>query len=705
MQRKEYLGQFPFRAAVLPARVAYLIREDSEAGFRRAVQEASTRWGGATEPILPVDADGQVADWFREVVGVADVQAAVNVDLEDSLARGVAGQLSLPMVGIDQIDLIGAGRFTSHPSSVSAVDAQGSGYAIAQEGAPVWQVAVAGDLLAERLPDEQAALPIRRPMSEPEVALAQLWDATLLDRTLAQFYENEARSTVGALIGGPTVIVAAKPNDLNMCLRFWNLRAVRPLTGSRGSVLLVPWPGVENYVGFAQSLARRVHSGGQHIPDAVIVAPDMPEEGIEALAEVLGLTKSTATKITTSLGSKRTAQNAEVTYLPNVDPRPWLLFERSYGAMANLDAHLYSGENALQFPSPVTPAPGGSGLVLVRLTSPAFADLPRRPVVADLVFAGAQWHGSAIQWDLWLQQLYRFTIHVPQLPAVAERLLSDTTVGWAVSAPGRIGQAILTQHNPQIMRRPGVYETIIALYTKRSKELVKELKRAQTEGSDEAALLEIAHTWGGRARRAYRSVAQLPGKQAASVVEQLCAVDWAERGLECDCAHCGQKTFAPLADTNSAAFCPGCGAPARYTSTKTGPVVMYRLNTFIDEAADRGVLPHLMTVAALFEQHPASHILPGVDLRFEGDVKREADVFGIWQGKVIAGEIKTSPSDFDVEQIEHDVDTSARLGVDIHLIASVHPIPEETRSAVQIACEAKGIELLVLDQEQLRPKQ
>ena len=112
-----------------------------------------------------------------------------------------------------------------------------------------------------------------------------------------------------------------------------------------------------------------------------------------------------------------------------------------------------------------------------------------------------------------------------------------------------------------------------------------------------------------------------------------------------------------------------------------------------------------MTIAALFEQHPTSHFLPGVDLRFEGDVKREADVYGIWQGKVIAGEIKTSPGDFDAEQIEHDVDTSARLGVDIHLIASVHPIPEETCSAVQAACEAKGIELLVFDQEHLRPKQ
>lgn len=272
-----------------------------------------------------------------------------------------------------------------------------------------------------------------------------------------------------------------------------------------------------------------------------------------------------------------------------------------------------------------------------------------------------------------------------------------------LSDKGRIGQGILAQHDPQILRRPGVYEVIIDLYTKRSKELAKQLKRAQADGSDEAALLEIAQTWGGRARRTYRCAKQLLGGHAATALEQLCSVEWAERGLESNCARCGQKTFVPLPDTTSAATCPGCGAAAIYTSTDTGPVVMYRLNTFIDQAADLGVLPHLMTIAALCEQHPTSHFLPGINLYFDGDVKREADIYGIWQGKVVAGEIKTSPRDFDTAQIEHDVDTSSRLGVDTHLMASVHPIPEDTRNAAQAACEAKGIELLVLDQEQLRP--
>ncbi|WP_409468058.1 hypothetical protein [Streptomyces sp. HC307] len=294
---------------------------------------------------------------------------------------------------------------------------------------------------------------------------------------------------------------------------------------------------------------------------------------------------------------------------------------------------------------------------------------------------------------------------IPSLTQACHRVLADTTERFELSDKGRIGQGILAQHDPQILRRPGVYEVITGLYTKRSKELAKQLKKAQADGSDEAALLEIAQAWGGRARRTYRSAKQLPGNHAATALEQLCSMEWAERGLESNCARCGQKTFVSLPDTTGAATCPGCGAAAIYTSTDTGPVMMYRLNTFIDQAADLGILPHLMAIAALLEQHPTSHFLPGINLYFDGDVKREADIYGIWQGNVVAGEIKTSPRDFDAAQIEHDVDTSARLGVDTHLMASVHPIPEDIRNAARAACEARGIELLVLDQEHLRPAQ
>lgn len=127
------------------------------------------------------------------------------------------------------------------------------------------------------------------------------------------------------------------------------------------------------------------------------------------------------------------------------------------------------------------------------------------------VLGGAQWHGSVIQWDVFLRQLYRLTVYVPQMLAVAGRLLGGVTAGWAVSASGRIGQVTLAQHDPLFLLRP----------EHQAVEGTEQGTRTGTsEGSDEAALLEMAQTWGGLARHAYRSVAQLPGRQAAAVGNQ-----------------------------------------------------------------------------------------------------------------------------------------------------------------------------------------
>src|SRR5437763_421356 len=54
-------------AAVLPSRAGYLVREGSDTGFRRAVQEACTRWGGVSEPIIPVKDGGEVDAWWRRL--------------------------------------------------------------------------------------------------------------------------------------------------------------------------------------------------------------------------------------------------------------------------------------------------------------------------------------------------------------------------------------------------------------------------------------------------------------------------------------------------------------------------------------------------------------------------------------------------------------------------------------------------------------
>jgi hypothetical protein len=90
MDSQDYVGPTAVRAAVLPARAVYLVADGSEEGLHRAVQEACTRWGGMTEPIIPVKPGGEVDEWCEQVISLARADSAVNVDAdpEDASAAG-----------------------------------------------------------------------------------------------------------------------------------------------------------------------------------------------------------------------------------------------------------------------------------------------------------------------------------------------------------------------------------------------------------------------------------------------------------------------------------------------------------------------------------------------------------------------------------------------------------------------------------------
>jgi hypothetical protein len=143
--------------------------------------------------------------------------------------------------------------------------------------------------------------------------------------------------------------------------------------------------------------------------------------------------------------------------------------------------------------------------------------------------------------------------------------------------------------------------------------------------------------------------------------------------------------------------------PVTYTHDAGNLSVVYRLNGVVDRSADHGVLPHLLVVAALNRAKPLSCILPGTDLVFSEKETPEVDVFGIWDEQVLAGEVKTSSSEFTPEQLQRDVQLSKRLGADIHLLAAIDTVDPSTAKQAQALCTQAGLELLVYDKARLRP--
>ncbi|MGW0885696.1 hypothetical protein [Streptomyces sp. NPDC002671] len=113
---RRYLGQAAMEAAVLPSRAAYLIAVGSEAGFRVAVTQASSRWGGMTEPIVEASASG-LSEQHEQAVRIAGVEALVNVDADPLAAEEIAESLRLPVVALADMRKY-AVAFTCSPDGV-----------------------------------------------------------------------------------------------------------------------------------------------------------------------------------------------------------------------------------------------------------------------------------------------------------------------------------------------------------------------------------------------------------------------------------------------------------------------------------------------------------------------------------------------------------------------------------------------------------
>lgn len=337
MSRPDYIGPSAVRAAVLPARVVYLIADGSEGGLRRAVQEACTRWGGMTEPIVPVKPGGGFQPWFGQLVSLARVDAAVNVDAPSADATAAAAELGIDLVSLANIDTIGLSAFTVHPSVTGPAHQDNYiPYTIPPEGAALWEVVGAGDLTAEHLDAIPAgSLDVGRRPTNDQIARAQLNGSTLVERTCAQFGENWAS---GGSAHGPALVWVTEPGSFWDCIYFWNLRALRPLRFSNIPMLIIPSGVVQDWLNFPSQFARVLERPDEFAPDVVLRSANnsVPEAVLDETASLLGLERYTGKP---RIGHRWPApiRKAPFTYTVNLDPRNWLAFERSYGVLTDVD--------------------------------------------------------------------------------------------------------------------------------------------------------------------------------------------------------------------------------------------------------------------------------------------------------------------------------------------------------------------------------
>jgi hypothetical protein len=707
-----------FEATLRPARAVYLVDATPSAGrtgVRRAIQEASTRWGGACEPIVLIGEYGAVDERDRTMVELSRADGAVNVNLPAERADTAAKTLGLGLVPLAGIDRYGITIGTCNPGAVGdlrTVDGS-NGFVIASRDGKLWEAAAAGDLTSEHEASiSPHLLAVRRPaVGNDEIGRAQIWPQihTLAERTLLYFGENRAELNPNAR---PTVVWVTRDDDVCDCVEFWNLRALRAMRFGPTPMHLLPEDEIEHWVGFDRPLFAALRRPNDFEPDVVLVSRSVPEDDMAAFAARLGLVAAQTEPGSRPAPSGQPATRTEpFTYTIASDLLHWFSFQRSYGYTTSVIATVYDGQTTLEFDSPVPFTRAGRTLLAV--DGPALAGLPRRTPVAGLVKQGGIWRDNGLQITTHAQATYRLELAVPSLAVAIRALLDEATTRWALSDKGAVGAGLLEDTDIESLLEPNVFEMLRALTTPRNKHMAVELAKTLGKGIGDLTDVEqkLAERWSGRAERQFRSATTVPASglmmpDRLEALERLASIGWAERGLQLTCPACRLASFLPLSEqqTRGQGRCPGCGTAASYKLGESSAEIAYRLDSRIDRAADQGVLAHLLTIAALRRRYTNLHLLPGVDVWFPGETqKKEIDLYGICDSKIAAGEVKQSAEDFTESQVRGDVDKTAQLGADIHIMASPGEIPHSARTLVEQLCAQRELELVLLQTADLRP--
>lgn len=656
---------------------------------------------------MEVRLDGTVLPGDRFVVEKANPDGAVNVDAPEELAKTVAESFGLALVPIEAIDRWGTTRFTSHPAALALVQntVDGSnGYVIPAADSPLWQATAAGDLSTEHEKTlDPGLLRVRRARFDYEIGVAQLWDHALLGRTTVSLGENWASPVP---VDSPTIVWLTRDDDLADCVEFWNLRALRPLRYGSIPMVLLP-DDISSWQTWPNALHSALRRPDRFTPDVIINSTTVDRDGLDAFAQQMGLERAAEKTVTRYSKSDISMRSAPFTYLTGV-PVGYFAFDRKYGEVEFVDVPVVREKTILRFLSPVPVKPTAAGLALVRVTSEPFDALPKLDRVAKLVDDNATWRDQAIQLLMSLTRDWRLELRVPTLAAACEAVLAERTRSHATSQKGAIGMGLLDESATDALGEPNVYEAIRQLTTPRSDAVARKLR--SLFGKDQPLTEEqneFADQFAGRSEQVHRSAARLghgTAQAALTALERLVGVGWAERGLETTCTSCGLKRFVPFSSdvARRSGHCPVCGMAADYTRADQALTVHYRLDGRVDHANDQGVVAHLMVIGALSQRYAQTWLVPGMDLVFPDGVSREADVLGVCDGMLVSGEVKMSGDWFNDDQVDKDIDTATRLGTQVHVMAATTPIPDHAKDLARNKCTENGIQLLVLERDDLR---
>ena len=276
-----------------------------------------------------------------------------------------------------------------------------------------------------------------------QVARYQLWQQTLIDRTVAAF-GDASLTTAGSI---PAIVWLTKPNDLVDCLQFWNLRSLRSLTESPGPMVLLPDNEVQHWLGFDHQLQDALKRPAEFSPDVLICSIHATREVMDRIAGELGLVPTAEEGIRSG---HRWPAEPDPRRSPTQQATDSTRVNGSQAADATASYRIRSAlprrTATLRFASPVAWTPPGG---------PPCFNFGGRPGGAPEEAGGGgngdpdgEWRNDMVQIATNAQGRYRLELKLPTLREALEAILRVQTIGHGLSDKGRLGTALMDKAGP-----------------------------------------------------------------------------------------------------------------------------------------------------------------------------------------------------------------------------------------------------------------
>ena len=398
VERQQPIGQAESACMCSRRGAAYLVRSGDREGVLRAVREACTRWAGATEPIIPVPGSGVIDPWWQQLLETSRVDGLVNVNVPERAVRDLQSLSKLESIEIAEIDHKGRTRWSTNPANLlpDGRTRLSEELTIAGSGGDLWERIAVGDYYPDRLAEtSQPHLPRTvHPSNIEGVLTAQLNRTSWLDLGTAHFGEHQ---TTGGFSPSPALIWVTDPNDLEGCLYYWNLRALRSHTMNPTVMLLIPLGCQFDWLEVSEVLAEHLRRPVDLEPDAIIGSVRIEDDVLNGVGRRLGLIDSTSPPRSTVVlgGAAPPIRAGPHTFSTRYGVRSFLTFLRKYGIGARTTVQVYARDTSIDVESPVKFR--GPGSFLMRFTSTAFDGLPQRPASAALVHPDAIWSNDRLE--------------------------------------------------------------------------------------------------------------------------------------------------------------------------------------------------------------------------------------------------------------------------------------------------------------------